>query len=324
MHGGELDYNAAEAHWAAVIQSSGAQAARDEYLKEGGTLPAWESHTLAHSFGEALFKAKGVSGIAYCGDEFVYGCYHQFIGDATVKLGLGILPQLYAACEKLGEGSFGCEHGIGHGIVGYLGYSLPELKQSLALCTSLDPSNPRAGCVDGAFMEYNIHELGSLTDDGHFIPRPLTSKNVTAPCYSLGAIYELSCTFELPDWWMAALDPNMDMDDRFARIGAYCSDIEKNHAEAGRTCFEGAGYLAPAFTNFDTAQVASYCAKTTDEQQGRLLCLSGAVWRYRAAKIPGFSDTCGAFGLTGAALEYCKDFSVSTHQHSDDIPVPAL
>src|SRR5260221_183958 len=154
-------------------------------------------HTVSHIFGELLYDRLGISGMKICDSTFAYGCYHGFFRRAVSKEGLSILPKLDLACtQKKQDEIGGCQHGLGHGIVSYLGYS--KLLDALSECRHVSFQGPIGGCTSGVFMEYNLH---TMDDPSGKTYRIFKSDRPYEPCDEILPQYAQACYFQLPQWW---------------------------------------------------------------------------------------------------------------------------
>lgn len=128
-----------------------------DVLKHAAIPPNTDMHLLAHRVGDILYKQKGIDGIQYCTQDFRNACSHTIVVGALADFGESALPQIKAACQKApgGPGAYTmCYHGLGHGVLAYYGYSIPE---TVALCnkTGTKEYNFRESieCIGGAVME---------------------------------------------------------------------------------------------------------------------------------------------------------------------------
>ncbi|MSU74073.1 hypothetical protein EXS56_02955 [Candidatus Kaiserbacteria bacterium] len=300
-----LDFQEEKDYWYAQIVRVGGDDAYREMIQKGRGMSASQSHVMAHSFGEALFQTEGVEGFSLCGIQFLYGCYHQFIGNAIAALGLPVVERFRVACaSKSLLGVFPCLHGLGHGILGYLGYSLDDLKKALTMCKASNLGEERSGCIDGVFMEYNIHGLTAYKS-GTIEPRKFSVENTYNPCFDVDVEYRAQCVYQLPDWWLAAIPGPGDIGGRFAQAGIYCSHMQDKTLI--QTCFEGVGHIAPPLSNLNPDVAAALCAAAAAPDY-RTSCLSSAALRF---KLEGFKDyfgLCERFGLVGSDLVRCRRF----------------
>ena len=158
-----------------------------------------EQHEYAHTFGHELYAVEGEQGIGACDARFAFGCFHQFLGEAIGDLGTTSVGRLYDACATITGTRRVCQHGIGHGVLSAIGYDEADLKGALELCNSVTRERTYAGCVGGAFMEYNLRIIASA--EGIQGPREF-SGDMYAPCTSVSSLDQKTCTFWLPQWWL--------------------------------------------------------------------------------------------------------------------------
>ena len=300
-----VDLQKEKDYWHAQIVSTGGEGAYREMVKKGNNMTASQSHVLAHSFGEALFQAEGMEGFSTCGTHFIYGCYHQFIGSAIAALGIPVVEKFRAVCvSKSLPSVFPCMHGLGHGILGYLGYSPDNLKKALVLCQTPGLSDSRNGCIDGVFMEYNIHELTTYVS-GKIVPREFSIESTYSPCFDVDKKYRSQCVYELPNWWVAAIAGPGDIKGRFAQAGIYCAGL--NDEALIQTCSEGIGHIAPPLADLNPDVAAALCAAAAAPDY-RASCLSSAVFRFKLEGFKGYSGLCERFGFFGDDLAHCRRF----------------
>lgn len=317
---GTVNFGEAEGYWEARIREIGASAAYAEFTKVGETLSPYQAHVLAHAFGGALYVTKGLEGFPICTDVFVEGCAHQFVGAAIVDQGIGIVRQLYVSCQGNGILEWACSHSIGHGLVGYFGYSLSDLEQVLGLCDSLDPS-PRGGCTDAAFMEYNLRFLAELSSSGQSEPRPLSVQDRYSPCTAVEEKYRLNCFVELPAWWIDTMtNQKTTLDQRAAQLGRYCSDVQD--IQERRACFEGVGVVTLAMGNDDETRAYAFCAVSTSDPLEQLFCLTGIVRHAHIAGRTGFAGICDQFDLPETSLRYCRAYASADLGNVSALPIP--
>src|SRR3569832_60864 len=247
LHGTTIDYAEATAYWKQAIDRFGGTSAYAMFTRDARALTPGEAHEAAHAFGGALYEALGVDGLSVCDINFDYGCYHQFVGSAIIDKGLGSLTAMRDACFSAGMTlvqTGGCLHGMGHGMLGYLGYSFDNLKQALAICGSLDGNSPYSVCTDGVYMEYNLRILATTNSEATssriYDPRPLTDASRYEPCASLDAAFRPGCVFELPVWWFKT-PGSPSPHDRAVLYGSYCA-VYADEAERF-PCFRGMGYM---------------------------------------------------------------------------------
>lgn len=224
-------------------------------------------HGIAHSFGEALYDALGTPGVGVCDDAFEFGCYHGFFGNAVSTEGPPVIAKLNAACRLTWDDKYlPCHHGIGHGILAYVGVN--RLAEALNLCKTIS-SETIGGCASGVIMAYNFR---NLNHSDTVETRPVEQNNPQLPCATVPREFLAACYAEQPQWWLAVLGND------FKKIGALCSKAPK---EARDACFHGVGnFIAPA-VQFDVERTKMAC----DDMPtigSRTLCREGASWIFLA------------------------------------------
>ena len=225
------------------------------------------AHEAAHRFGEVLYQKDGLDAITICDETFDYACYHGVIFSAIQDKGVAIIRKLNQVClERFGPDKPGCQHGIGHGILEYLG--LDKLVEALNLCSQLSWHGRLFGCQGGVMMQYNFPV--SLRKD-YTGQRRVADDNPYVPCLTLPPRYNEVCFLELTRLWYKAY--NRD----FAKMGKLCQKIIKK--EGQETCFWGIGLNAGVNTGFDTLKNRQICTLMPDTQS-EILCRAGSYLGY--------------------------------------------
>jgi len=295
--------------WTERIQNVGGKAAYAELGKSVHDLSPQEQHTAAHVFGAALYNVEGTKGLAVCDSNFNFGCYHEFLGRAIAALGLSSVESLNQACvDALGSGSLSCQHGIGHGILAYLGYSDKDLLKGLAQCKSLPYNDPIGGCYGGLFMEYNLQTM--LNTEGRL--RPMNS-DVQEPCDTLSTEFRTACYYWQPQWWNQSLKNGKESMQAslaaFSKMGEWCIQAGENT----RDCFEGIGNITPPEANFEAANAKTLCEAVSKDKRYQLYCKSVAANSLSlggAGKKADGVAVCS--GLSGADMTYCTNYANNT------------
>lgn len=281
--------------WRSRIETIGAQAAYGEFKKEYQDSNLNTQHTAAHLIGEVLYEKVGIRGLAICDATFSFGCYHSFFGDALTEKGIGVVSELDKVCvDSFGELGTGCQHGIGHGLVEYLGRK--DLLAALDGCLSTTQRNPLFGCTDGVFMEYNIGINFGL-GKAETAVREFTPENPYEPCNTIvPGRFRTSCYFEIAHWWKQVLNAD------YKRIGVLCSGIERNNES--EACFVGIGSVIAATTSFDVEATIADCERMP-KGEGILLCKSGASWAFFAVPEKRHLNALLCEGYQEKERDYC-------------------
>ncbi len=237
-------------------------------------------HLAAHLFGQVLYQKMGIDGIKICDSSFAFGCYHAFFGSAITDKGLSVLPVLDKGCTASGEGAVGCQHGIGHGLLEFLGKD--KLKEALNYCDSLTKLNPYFGCSSGVFMEYNEPiELGENTAVTRI--RELDKNTPYDPCDKLDKKFQESCYHGLPQLW----DKTFDKD--YARIAQLCSNLSDSTNRVA--CYNGIGSVAAPSSDYQTDGTIAKC-DLISEINGRNICKVTAAWSFLPQNRAGADAIC--------------------------------
>jgi len=310
------DVKAQEAYWQQRIEKVGAVQAYAELKTQAAGLDPSTQHGLAHSFGGALYRAAGLPGLSVCDASFTYGCFHEFIGQAISALGPSIIPRLNEQCLSAPSVT-ACQHGIGHGVLAYLGYDADNLSHAVSICTGLSNGNYIDGCDAGAFMEYNLHTM--LAQDAP--PRSVGPKGWFAPCDSFSDLAKESCVFLLPQWWWTILPGRhaADLKPMFKRMGDMC--ITFTDPSLRRYCFEGLGQMAPTAADYKGAGAATLCKAATSILSDQLFCVSYAASLLADVSTQANgSDACSY--LNGEEQVYCEAYARGNANLHHELPLP--
>lgn len=186
---------------AAALDSLTLRAARDSALLRDG-------HQMAHALGRQAVAAHGgdASIIRECRPVFASGCYHGVVEASLHAAGRIDMPELERLCVGVeGPGGpgpgFECIHGLGHGILGAVGY---DIHAALQDCDALSTPRRAASCHSGTFMEAINSALGApamhgahVHAEGHqqHAAQDLTidAADPYSPCRAWGDPYATSC-----------------------------------------------------------------------------------------------------------------------------------
>lgn len=256
--------------WREAIRSLGPKEAYRELVQRAGQFDSDQQHGLGHYFGRALYEEEGISGFSVCGDSLFGGCMHEFVAAAIQASGTDILATLNADCTDTSKNPnpTSCQHGLGHGLMNYLGYTEQNLQKALEDCSLLDSQDPTKGCYGGTFMEFNLHTVARSSN------RPFSAADPYAPCDRLSAAYAPACYFWLPQWIRNIQKLPRTASETFKTLGTYCSAAPSSaYATA---CFQGLGYEASPAAAFDHAKARTFCDASSENQQYRDACWSVA------------------------------------------------
>lgn len=256
--------------WHLYMKYVGSQKSYNQFKKTYDSLPLSTQHAAIHSIGELLYEKNGIDGVTICDDSFSYGCFHGFFGAAIQDTGLTKLKEMDEACiKRFGKGGVGCQHGIGHGLMAYMGSK--NLIKALEACDILNEHRALGGCKNGVFMEYNFNTIS------HTKPmkvRKLDTTSPYAPCDELPDSYQNSCYYSQPQWWNSVY--NQD----YKKIGTLCQKLTEEQKEI---CFLATGSMAGQATSYNAQETLKKCNAISSVYEN-MLCKAGATWIYKAAK----------------------------------------
>lgn len=126
--------------------------------------PLTDFHLIAHALGQILYEQQGVKGITVCDNNFGNGCSHAIVINEFVKRGVSAVHTIAETCRNAPGGTVSyvmCFHGVGHGVLGYTNYDMP---QALELCKKFKlyktSDTEYRECIGGVVMEmiFGLHD----------------------------------------------------------------------------------------------------------------------------------------------------------------------
>lgn len=254
------------ATWAKKIELSGPERAYQIFKESYKNQPLVVQHQEAHIFGGLLYDTGGLDDIATCDDAFLFGCYHGFFGKALTNNGSTVLPALDEACsKKTSWAATGCLHGIGHGILVYLGDQ--NIQDALAMCDQLATKGRAGGCPSGVFMEYN---LGTMSNHKQARIRQVQKENYHEPCNRVDQKYLIDCYVEQPQWWYAT-------NGSFEQNGKLCGEVSDQPAR--EACYHGIGYVVGHIRRYNLEEALPECINLPSPE-AQSLCRTGLSWSF--------------------------------------------
>lgn len=250
--------------------------ARDAYLEFKDTYKlsaSPDTHLRAHAFAEALYEKEGTEGITICDSSFSFGCYHTLFSAAIREKGESVVRELNQKClDKFGPDGWGCQHGIGHGIMQYIG----KWEDAISLCKkTVNSSSSKGslfGCIQGVFMEYNMPIIINGENASVEFRKLENNESINEPCVSISDETVRSyCYFELVRWWEFIFKND------FSEIGKACAKLAES---ADREfCFLAVGSRVSGTSQCSFGIVKDICALMPDAE-GELACRAGAYWNF--------------------------------------------
>ena len=253
--------------WPVKIDEAGAAIAYEEFKNAFKPYDFGIQHSALHVFGEALYESEGIAGVAICDSTFSFGCYHSFFLKALSEHGKNVVLDMDRACiEKYGVGGVGCQHGIGHGLVEYLGSD--KLVEALDACATLAWKNSLFGCQGGVFMEYTLPTIFD-SENSFLSARDIDRDNPYDACPELPEKFKQACYYSLGQWWNKFFT--------YEKIGILCGGVISDKER--EACYLGIGAVVAPSSDFNIEVSINNCEKMPDFE-GKLTCRAGASWAF--------------------------------------------
>lgn len=288
--------------WSQRIDKVGGDRAYQEFKFDYENKDYLTQHAGAHILGETLYIKLGASGIASCDGSYIFGCYHGFMGRMMGERGPSSLAVADQECHKKQKfAATNCYHGMGHGLLSYMGHS--NLIKTLETCSLLSIKKMTGGCYGGAFMEYNLRNLHNLMFSKDAI-RTLDPQNPHDPCNTIPVKFRLACYYEQSDWWVNKI--GLD----FSKTGKLCVDVSNTGEK--NICFVGLGRTIASTSHYDIEKISEACKKmpTSDYE---VFCRGGAALRYHeySFNLEKAKSICEDFSQKEKCLETFRDLESS-------------
>jgi plastocyanin len=230
-----------------------------------------DCHQIAHKAGRDAYEQHGEKAFQLCGGECHSGCYHGATEAYFKEHGTANLEKnLNTICNSELNPFFShqCLHGIGHGLMAWTNYDLPE---ALRNCDKL--TKGKESCYTGVFMENIIGALaqGSIdpwqsAQNGIHFTKYL-SDDPQYPCNIVEDKYKGSCYFLQTSRMVQIFSGD------YKKVAQGCLDAP---AVYQRTCFESMGRDVGGATRGNSEKAISECFNSP-EGNLRIGCLVGAV-----------------------------------------------
>lgn len=278
--------------WLARAERDGGAVAYEAFKYANNAAAIGEQHLASHVMGNVLYETEGIEGVVVCDNAFGFGCFHGLFSIALASEGVEAVNELDAACvDRFGVLGTGCMHGIGHGILEYVGYD--QIGQALDLCKQTTQLVSILGCTSGVFMEHNTPLEEDTNGLLRSVAREFSSTDPYGVCDGIEQAQD-SCYFELAAWWALALDED------WGRMEELCSALSDTRNR--QFCFLGFGHALGTMVSYDTGKILPVCEAVNDAA-GSTLCRAGAYWALFAnSKL----DDAESKLCDGATAEKCR------------------
>ena len=251
-----------------VAYKDGPKKALDELAQLEQTDPVvrGDCHPIAHKIGAGgLLRYEGnvakafAEGNGTCGSGYYHGLLQWKLAGVRADQVAGVAR---TACEDPSIKSnafiyYQCNHGLGHGLMLYTAYDLP---QALGFCHQLHTELDSIECSGGVFMENQSSSFGLHS-------KWLSNTNLLYPCNSklVKRRDKLYCYLLITSHILPAVGYN------WAKAADWCRRSERGWVD---TCFESYGRDVSGAAVHNPEQIRSLCAQAGSGQNE---CLYGAV-----------------------------------------------
>lgn len=257
------------AYWQEQIVRQGSAKAFALFKTKNESAPLARQHFSAHVFGVSLAEHDGVAGITSCDPSFGYGCYHGFFSKVISEGGESYIKKLDEACvAAYGPFGTGCQHGIGHGVLEYVGYE--RITDALQLCRDTTQLVPLLGCTSGVFMEYfnPLVETGDTLSQGQ---RPFDEKRPQEPCDIVSSEFKESCYFELGHSYYIRFKGEV------VALSKLCEQVPQSYQQY---CYLGLGDIQGPISGYKVQESIAFCDAFSGADS--TACRAGVAWAFYA------------------------------------------
>ena len=267
------DFHCLEQAFANIAYNDGPDAALDKFdedIKTPGPIES-DCHRIVHAIGAgSLAHFDGnvgqafVAGRASCTSGYYHGILERaFLGVPQSQLGAKANQFCSSPQVRTTEFiAYQCVHGLGHGLMIYTGYDLPE---SLKTCDKLKNGWDATSCTGGVFMENYQSSYGVKS-------RWLKNNDLIYPCNSVAKRYKYYCY----DLVTARILPKVNYN--WPKAAKVCRKSEPGWVAI---CFQSMGRDASGSTRLDPVKILNICKVAGDMARE---CI------YAAAKDMAYTD----------------------------------
>jgi mono/diheme cytochrome c family protein len=252
-----------------IAARQGPKAALDQFEEAIRTNPAVESicHPIAHTIGAgALQHFDGdvgrafADGSAACGSGYYHGLLEWKLAGLPELAVAGVARNVCSdtAIRASNFVYYQCVHGLGHGLMLYTRYDLPD---ALDLCHELNTSFDRISCTGGVFMENQQSSYGEPS-------RWLKKDNLLYPCDSDLVVGDdkLYCYLLVTSYILTKVGGD------WQKVAEWC---RKSDADYVRICFQSMGRDASGSSRQEPSGILEHCRSARPD--GESECLFGAA-----------------------------------------------
>lgn len=253
-----------------LLSQAGARAIMNDLLLDSGGGSSIDCHQEAHLIGRLAYEQFGASvfgeGDASCHSGFYHGALEAFLAEKGTA---NLAKNVEDVCDAFPTlfGRFECLHGIGHGLMAYENYDLP---QTLRTCDLLATDYDRSSCYGGIFMENIVAAQGFGAIPGH--DTKWANNDPHFPCNAIdqSQSVQFQC-YQMQTSWMLSLFAH-----DFDRVIPECLSAPANMISV---CFKSFGRDAAGHTLRNPQKIRAICEKVPQDKDADYYrqCVIGAI-----------------------------------------------
>ncbi len=254
-----------------AIKAIGIKEAMAKLVQESAGGSQYDCHQQAHQIGRIGYKIEKEKAFQQCSADCHSGCYHGAMESFLAEKGTeNLAADITAVCKNFATsfGNFECLHGVGHGIMAYVDYDMPE---AIKECKKLPDAFSQDSCYGGMFMENILtgQGLGASTKQDHATTW-VNKTDPNFPCDKISQDYDVQYQcYQMQTSWMLTLS-NYNFD-------TVAKDCLNAPANMKSVCFKSFGRDAAGFTLRNPEKILNLCAKVPKESNYYDQCIEGAV-----------------------------------------------
>ncbi|TSC57457.1 MAG: hypothetical protein Greene041619_1144 [Candidatus Peregrinibacteria bacterium Greene0416_19] len=231
----------------------------------GGSIE--DCHREAHILGRLAYEVQGVQAFRDGDASCHSGFYHGAMEDLLKQEGTDHLADtIKKVCDAFPTGfsRFSCLHGIGHGVLAYAQYDLPEALRS---CKSLPTEYDQDSCYGGVFMENIVAGQGNAAVRDHDT-QWVNETDPHFPCNGIDKDFavQYQC-YQMQTSWMLTQN-GYD-------FGAVAEECLNAPTDMTAVCYRSLGRDAAGHSLRSIPKILENCSKVPDGHYDD--CIAGAL-----------------------------------------------
>lgn len=244
-----------------AIKEFGIKSLMEKLVEESAGGSKVDCHQESHNIGRVGYELYKQKAFQECNASCHSGCYHGAMESLLNEKGAANLAANINEVCKLFETSFGkfeCLHGVGHGVLAYLDYDMP---QAIIECKKLEDSFAQSSCYGGMFMENVLtgQGLGAARGaDKQIHETPWVNKtDPYFPCNKIDQSFPIQyqCYQMQTSWMLTMYNYNFDI------VKDKCLNAPENMIAV---CFKSLGRDAAGQKLRDPEKIMQICNKVPE------------------------------------------------------------